>query len=100
MSLQETKEQAFKLSVSDRLTLVNLIIESLQHELNSSVNQTAPLKQPFTTNPSSPIQKLSYAERTTLIQQMRGFLKTDKLAPTDTEVQTMLEERIRERYLQ
>lgn len=97
MSLQETKEQAFKLSVSDRLTLVNLIIESLQNELTS---QTAPLKQPFTTNPSSPIQKLLYAEGTTLIQQMRGFLKTDKPAPTDTEVQTMLEERIKEKYLQ
>ncbi|WP_009633433.1 hypothetical protein [Synechocystis sp. PCC 7509] len=98
MSLQETKEQAFKLSVSDRLTLVNLIIESLQNELNSSVNQT-PLKQPFTSNPSSPIQD-SCAEWEALIQQMRGFLKTDKLAPTDTEVQTMLEERMIERYLQ
>lgn len=100
MSLQETKEQAFKLSVSDRLTLINLIIESLQHELNSSVNQTAPLEQPFTPNPSSPIQERSCAERTALIHQMRGFLKTDKPAPTDTEVQTMLEERMIEKYLQ
>ncbi len=97
MSLQETKEQAFKLSVSDRLTLVNLIIGSLQNELT---NQTAPLEQLFTANPSSPIQECSDKERTALIQQMRGFLKTDKPAPTDTEVQTMLEERIVERYLQ
>lgn len=100
MSLQETKEQAFKLSVSDRLTLVNLIIESLQHELNSSVDRTAPLEQQFTANSSSRIQERSRAERTTLIEQMRGFLKTDKPAPTDTEVQTMLEEKMQERYLQ
>lgn len=100
MSLQETKEQAFKLSVSDRLTLVNLIIESLQYELNSSVNQTVLIEQSFTAHPSSPIQERSGAERTISIQQMRGFLKTDEPAPTDNEVQTMLEERIRERYLQ
>jgi hypothetical protein len=100
MSLQETKEQAFKLSVSDRLTLVNLIIESLQHELSSSVNQIAPLQQPFTDNPGNLTQERSCSERAALIHRMRGFLKTDKPAPTDTQVQTMLEERIRERYLQ
>ncbi len=46
MSLQEAKEQAFNLSVSERLTLVNLIIESLQSELNSKANH--PEEQPST----------------------------------------------------
>lgn len=99
MSLQETKEQALKLSVSDRLTLINLIIESLKNDLNSTAHQIAPLEPPFTYNSSSPIQDYSGVEQADLIYQLRGFLKTDKPAPTDAEVQTMLEERIIEKYL-
>lgn len=38
MSLQELKEQAFKLSVSDRLALVNAIIQSVQDALNPKPN--------------------------------------------------------------
>lgn len=34
-----------------------------------------------------------------LISRMRGFFKTDKSAPTDPEVQGMLEERLVEKYL-
>jgi hypothetical protein len=45
MSLQEVKEQAFELSLSDRLTLVNLIIESLQEELNNQTGQVEPIEQ-------------------------------------------------------
>lgn len=40
------------------------------------------------------------AERRDLINQLRGFLKTDKSPPTDTEVQAMLEERRGDKYLQ
>jgi hypothetical protein len=69
MSLQELKEQAFKLSVSDRLALVNAIIQSLQDTLNPQPN------------------------RKTLINQMRGLLKTDQPPPTDAQVQAILEER-------
>lgn len=76
MSLQELKEQAFKLSVSDRLTLVSAIIDSLQNTLNSQPNRKA------------------------LIQQMRGLLKTDQPSPTDAEVAEMLQARRVEKYLQ
>ena len=75
MSLQELKEQAFKLSVSDRLSLVSAIIHSLQE-------------------PSS-----AKCERTALIEQMRGFLKTNQPALTDAQVEAMLEERRVEKYL-
>lgn len=75
MSLQELKEQAFKLSVSDRLALVNAIIQSLQDTLNPQPN------------------------RKTLINQMRGLLKTDRLPPTDAQIQAILEERRVEKYL-
>lgn len=76
MSLQELKEQAFKLSVSDRLALVNAIIESLQDTLSSQPN------------------------RKILINQMRGLLRTDQPPPTDAQVEVMLEERRVEKYLQ
>jgi len=76
MFLQELKEQAFKLSVSDRLALVSAIIDSLQNTLSSQPNRKA------------------------LIQQMRGLLKTDQLSPTDAQVAEMLQARRVEKYLQ
>jgi hypothetical protein len=75
MSLQELKEQAFKLSVSDRLALVSAIIESLQDMPGSA------------------------PDRSSAIKRMRGLLKTDQPAPTDAEVTAMLEERRVEKYL-
>jgi hypothetical protein len=76
MSLQELKKQVRQLSVSDRLELVSAIIESLQ-------------------DTSSQIP-----ERSRVIKQMKGLLKTDKPAPTDEEVKAMLEERRMEKYLE
>ncbi|MBD1925367.1 hypothetical protein H6F74_03565 [Trichocoleus sp. FACHB-90] len=75
MSLQELKNQAYKLSVSDRLDLVNAIVESLRRELRP---------QP---------------DRKAAIDRMRGLAKTDAPAPTDAEVEAMLEERLVEKYL-
>jgi hypothetical protein len=75
MLLQELKDQVYKLSVSDRLTLVSVIIESLQD---------IPSTQ---------------SERSSAIKRMRGLLKTDQPAPTDQEVDAMLEERLVEKYL-
>lgn len=75
MSLQELKNQAYKLSVSDRLDLVASIINSLQEELR-------------------PRTDLEGA-----ISRMRGLLKTDTPPPTDAEVEAMLEERLEEKYL-
>ncbi|MFN6501695.1 MAG: hypothetical protein RMX65_032555 [Nostoc sp. DedQUE01] len=76
MSLQELKEQAFKLSVSDRLALVSAIIDSLQNTLSSQPNRKA------------------------LIQQMRGLLKTDQPSPTDAEIEEILQARRVEKYFQ
>ncbi|MBD2095323.1 hypothetical protein H6F90_09150 [Trichocoleus sp. FACHB-591] len=75
MSLQELKEQVLKLSASDRLSLMSVIVESLQ-EIPS-----------FT------------PERSGAIGRMRGLLKTSQPAPTDEEVAVMLEERRVEKYL-
>lgn len=100
MSLQEVKEQAFKLSVSERLSLVNLIVESLQRELNNQTSQTEPVEKPSVYVPGSSIKGCLRAEQTTLTSQMRGLLKTDQPAPTDAEIQAMLEERLVEKYWQ
>lgn len=47
---------------------------------------------------SHPSEEKKQRERTDLIHRMRGLLKTNKSAPTDAEVQTMLEERLVEKY--
>lgn len=75
MSLQELKEKAFQLPESDRLELVRAIIESLQNQ---------------------PSQK---SERTRIIKEMKGLLKTNQPAPTDEQVNAMLEEHRVEKYL-
>ncbi len=75
MSLQELKEQARQLPANERLELVRAIVESLQD---------APSQQP---------------ERSRIIKQMKGLLKTDEPAPTDEQVESMLEERRVEKYL-
>ena len=76
MQLQELKKEAYKLSVSDRLALVSAIIESLQDTPSIESN------------------------RSNAIKRMRGFLKTEQPAPTDEEVEAMLEEQRVEKYLQ
>lgn len=76
MLSQELKAQVLKLSPSDRLALISIIIESLQ---------------------SSPV---SQSKRSGAIRRMRGLLKTDQPAPTDEEVAAMLEARRVEKYLQ
>jgi hypothetical protein len=75
MSLQELKEKAFQLPESDRLELVRAIIESLQNQ---------------------PSQK---SERTRIIKQMKGLLKTNQPVPTDEQVNAMLEEHRMEKYI-
>lgn len=75
MSLQELKNQADQLSVSDRLELVSALVESLRHELRPP------------------------RDRKGAIERMRGLAKTDAPPPTDAEVEAMLEERLVEKYL-
>ncbi|MBD2006083.1 MULTISPECIES: hypothetical protein [Cyanophyceae] len=75
MSLQELKNQAYKLSVSDRLDLVNAIVESLRRELRPRPNLEG------------------------VVERMMGVAKTDQPPPTDAEVEAMLEERLVEKYL-
>lgn len=76
MLSQELKAQIFKLSPSDRLALIAVIVESLQETT------------------------VSRSERSGAIRRMRGLLQTEQPAPTDEEVAAMLEERRVERYLQ
>lgn len=76
MSWQELRKEAYGLSVSDRLALVEAIIRSLQNELR----------------PRPPLPE-------GLVNEMIGLAKTDAPSPTDAEVEGMLEERLEEKYL-
>lgn len=71
----DLRAEVFKLTPSDRLALISVIVESLQ--------------DPSVTQP----------ERSSAIRRMRGLLKTDQSAPSEAEVATMLAERRREKYL-
>jgi hypothetical protein len=74
MLLQELKNQANKLPVSDRLELVRSIIDFIQEITISSPKQTQS------------------------IRRMKGLLKTSQPAPTDSQINTMLEQRRIEKY--
>jgi hypothetical protein len=74
MLWQELKESACQLSPRDRLALVSAIVESLQET------------------------SIAQSERKSAIERMRGLLKGDQPAPTDQEVETILEERRAEKF--
>ncbi|HBE30949.1 MAG TPA: hypothetical protein DD990_06245 [Cyanobacteria bacterium UBA11368] len=76
MNLQELKNEAYKLSVIDRLALVEAIIRSLSNELR----------------PRTPVADEVW-------EQLRGGLKTETPPPSDAEIEVMLQERLEEKYL-
>lgn len=76
MSWQELCKEADQLSVSDRLLLVEAIVRSLSNELR----------------PRQPLPEGS-------LTRLHRLLKTDEPAPTDEEIEAMLEERLKEKYL-
>lgn len=73
--LEELKNRVCDLSVSDRLSLVSTIIESLNGELRPRRNKKGAAKR------------------------LIGIGKTDAPPPSDAEVKAMLEERLVEKYL-
>lgn len=76
MSWQELRKEALQLSVSDRLLLVETIVRSLSNELK----------------PRPPVPEGT-------LTGLHGLLKKDEPPPTDDEIEAMLEERLKEKYL-
>ena len=74
--IQELKNQAYKLSVSDRLELIEAIVQFLQDELRPR----PPLPDNF-------------------LSKLRGIGKSHNPPPNDAKVEAMLEERLVEKYL-
>lgn len=66
MSLQELKEQVFKLNKRDRLALVSAIVESLQED-----------------------STISQSDRSNVIKQVRGLLKTDRASSKSIFINTV-----------
>lgn len=82
MTLQEIEQQVHHLSIAERLSLLNTITRSLQQEIE-------------------PAQTLSQQEKLAIVAQMRGFLsRPGESAPTDDEINALLEQRRIEKYLQ
>lgn len=76
MTWEELRKEAYQLSVSDRLLLVEAIVRSLSNELRPRPEPT---------------------EGT--LTHLRGILKNDQPSPTDEEVAAIREERLKEKYL-
>lgn len=74
-SWEELRKEAYQLSVSDRLLLVEAIVHSLSNELRP--------------RPAVPKGTLT---------GLRGLLKSDSPPPTDEEIKAILEERLEEKY--
>jgi len=76
MSWEELRKEAYQLSVSDRLLLVEAIVRSLSNELRP--------------RPESIEGTLTH---------LCGILKNEQSSPSDEEIAAMCEERLKEKYL-
>ena len=99
--------EAHKLSVADRLALVNAIVESIRRELKPRQPLLDDFVEPVTgpAKTDTPIPTDAAVEirlgpdRKGAAKRLRGLAKTDMPPPTDAEVALMLEERLVEKYL-
>ncbi len=71
MDWQELRKEAYNLSVSDRLALVEAIVRSVHEEIR----------------PRPPVPP-------GVVNRLRGILKTDGPPPTDEEIEAIKEERL------
>lgn len=93
MTTAEQLDRLLKTLPEAQLTEVLHFAQFLQHK-HPNPQPTPPSIPPGTlTSPHSTTQ------RATAIQRMQGLLKTDQPAPTDEEVEAMLEEWRKEKYL-
>lgn len=99
--------EAHQLSVTDRLALVNAIVESIRRELRPRQLLPDDFVEPITGAPKTDTPMPTDAEvkirlepdRKGAAKRLRGLAKTDMPPPTDAEVALMLEERLVEKYL-
>ena len=99
--------EAHKLSVTDRLALVNAIVESIRQELRARQplldDFVEPVTGPAKTDTPIPTDaevKIRLGpDRKGAAKRLRGLAKTDMPPPTDAEVALMLEEHLVEKYL-
>ena len=99
--------EAHKLSVADRLALVNAIVESIRRELRPRQPLPDDFVEPMTGLAKTDTPPATDAEvkirlrpdRKGAAKRLRGLAKTDMPPPTDAEVAVMLEERLVEKYL-
>lgn len=100
MSLEYLKENISSLSLTNRFTLVHLIVQSLKSDLQY---QRQLVK--ITENSGSKITidtmlEYIYTEQITLMRGMGGLLSTSQPTPTDQMVEGMLQKRQLEKFSQ
>lgn len=76
MSLQQIRQQIEKLSIEDKLKLINELTLSLKDTSSKQYNKKE------------------------IIKEMKGFLKTDNNSPDEYEIKSMLRKHKEEKYLQ
>jgi hypothetical protein len=99
-------QEAHKLSVTDRLALVNAIVESIRRELKPPQFLPDNFVEPMTglpkthAPPTNTEVKIRFCpDRKGASKRLRGLAKTDMPPPKNAEVALMLEERLVEHYL-
>lgn len=76
MSLQQIRQQIEKLSIEDKLKLINELTLSLKDTSSKQYNKKE------------------------IIKKMKGFLKTDNNSPDEHQIKSMLRKHKEEKYLQ
>ena len=110
LTLEQLIAEATALPAAAKTILLEKLVESMAGQLDEDVLregiQTAQARlaeiesDTIQTIPPGTLTGLrGIAQRADAIQKMRGLLKTDQPAPTDEEVEAMLEERRVEKYL-
>jgi hypothetical protein len=110
LTLDQLIAEATALPAADKTILLEKLVESMAGQLDQDVLregiQTAQARLDeiesgaIQTIPPGTLTGLrGIAKRADAIQKMRGLLKTDQPAPSDEEVEAMLEERRVEKYL-
>ncbi|MGA9381866.1 MAG: hypothetical protein WBV73_24160 [Phormidium sp.] len=103
MNWQELKREADKLSVSDRLKLVESIVRSIGHDVNPRppipediVERMTGLAKTNNLPPTNAQSRPPIPEGT--LTGLRGLLKKDNSPLSDREIEVMLQERREEKY--
>jgi hypothetical protein len=92
MTRQEFIDEIMRLSVADRIALIEAISRSLREDLEANGASTATPDAPASDAPDE------LAHRRDAVRRLRGALKFDGPAPSDEEVKEIITDYLIEKY--